>query len=145
MNYFYSAKLNAFYPDSLRVDYVINDSWPDDAVEIEDSVYQKFAADEAPEGKIRVAGDDDLPAWEDIPLPTQEEQIAKAEAQKQRLLTEAATAIAPLQDAVDLDMATGQETELLLAWKKYRVLLNRVDTSKSPDIEWPEVSVLNQP
>ncbi|WP_208907139.1 tail fiber assembly protein, partial [Enterobacter cloacae] len=23
-------------------------------------------------------------------------------------------------------------------WKKYRVLLNRVDTSKAPDIEWPE-------
>lgn len=23
------------------------------------------------------------------------------------------------------------------AWKKYRVLLNRVDTSLSPDIEWP--------
>ncbi|EJQ6528684.1 tail fiber assembly protein, partial [Escherichia coli] len=22
-------------------------------------------------------------------------------------------------------------------WKKYRVLLNRVDTSLSPDIEWP--------
>ncbi len=24
------------------------------------------------------------------------------------------------------------------AWKKYRVLLNRVDTSTAPDIEWPE-------
>ncbi|OJR07718.1 phage tail protein [Escherichia coli] len=23
------------------------------------------------------------------------------------------------------------------AWKKYRVLLNRVDTSTSQDIEWP--------
>ncbi|HGW6773097.1 TPA: tail fiber assembly protein, partial [Escherichia coli] len=26
---------------------------------------------------------------------------------------------------------------LLEAWKKYRVLLNRVDTSTAPDIEWP--------
>lgn len=42
--------------------------------------------------------------------------------------------IAPLQDAVDLDMATEVETALLLEWKKYRVLLNRVDTSKP---EWP--------
>lgn len=25
------------------------------------------------------------------------------------------------------------------AWKKYRVLLNRVDTSTAPDIEWPEI------
>lgn len=135
MNYFYSAKLNAFYPDSLREEYAVNDSWPDDAVEIDDSVYQEFAADEAPEGKIRVAGGDDLPAWGDIPLPTQEEQIAQAEAEKQRLLTYAATAIAPLQDAIDLGMATNEETELWLAWKKYRVLLNRVDTSKPV---WPE-------
>ncbi|WP_161598542.1 tail fiber assembly protein, partial [Yersinia bercovieri] len=22
-------------------------------------------------------------------------------------------------------------------WKTYRVLLNRIDTSKAPDIEWP--------
>ncbi|HAX3031324.1 TPA: tail fiber assembly protein [Escherichia albertii] len=26
---------------------------------------------------------------------------------------------------------------LLLTWKTYRVLLNRVDTSVAPDIEWP--------
>ncbi|WP_338282951.1 tail fiber assembly protein, partial [Escherichia coli] len=26
---------------------------------------------------------------------------------------------------------------LVTTWKKYRVLLNRVDTSLSPDIEWP--------
>ncbi|HBN5415137.1 TPA: tail fiber assembly protein, partial [Escherichia coli] len=26
-------------------------------------------------------------------------------------------------------------------WKKYRVLLNRVDTSTAPDIEWPTNSV----
>ncbi|MGS5187697.1 tail fiber assembly protein, partial [Escherichia coli] len=45
--------------------------------------------------------------------------------------------IAPLQDAVDLEIATEEEKSLLAAWKTYRVLLNRVDTSLSPDIEWP--------
>ncbi|EFO1023096.1 DNA-packaging protein [Escherichia coli] len=45
--------------------------------------------------------------------------------------------IAPLQDAVDLEIATEEETLLLEAWKKYRVLLNRVDTSTAQDIEWP--------
>lgn len=45
--------------------------------------------------------------------------------------------IAPLQDAADLKIATEEETLLLEAWKKYRVLLNRVDTSVVPDIEWP--------
>lgn len=46
--------------------------------------------------------------------------------------------MAPLQDAVDLDMATETEKSALLAWKKYRVLLNRVDISNAPDIDWPE-------
>ena len=57
-----------------------------------------------------------------------------AEQEKINLLAVATSAIAPLQDAVDLDMATKVETALLLEWKKYRVLLNRVDTSKP---EWP--------
>ncbi|EEU6178823.1 tail fiber assembly protein, partial [Salmonella enterica] len=42
--------------------------------------------------------------------------------------------IAPLQDAVDLDIATDDEKAQLDEWKKYRVLVNRVDTS-NPD--WP--------
>ena len=33
--------------------------------------------------------------------------------------------------------ATEEKKSLLAAWKKYRVLLNRVDTSTAPDIEWP--------
>lgn len=138
MNYFYSAKLNAFYPDSLREDYVVNDSWPDDAVEIEDSVYQEFAADEAPEGKIRVAGDDGLPAWGDIPLPTKEEQIAQAEAKKAELLAIADAAIAPLSRAVRLKMATDEETRNLEEWERYSVYLNRVKPEDAPDIHWPE-------
>ncbi|EIV8374916.1 tail fiber assembly protein, partial [Escherichia coli] len=45
--------------------------------------------------------------------------------------------IAPLQDAADLEIATEEENSLLEAWKKYRVLLNRVDTTVAADIEWP--------
>ncbi|EEW0700445.1 tail fiber assembly protein [Escherichia coli] len=50
--------------------------------------------------------------------------------------------IAPLQDAVDLEIATEEETSLLEAWKKYRVLLNRVNTTTAPDIEWPTVPII---
>lgn len=72
------------------------------------------------------------------PPISKEQHIARAKAQKQTLLAEATDAIAPLQDAVDLGMATDEEEALLKEWKKYRVLLNRVDTSLAPDIEWPE-------
>ncbi|HAY2484332.1 TPA: tail fiber assembly protein, partial [Escherichia coli] len=47
--------------------------------------------------------------------------------------------IATLQDAVDLDMATEEEKLSLTHWKKYRVLLNRVQPENAPDIEWPEL------
>lgn len=42
-----------------------------------------------------------------------------------------------LQDAVDLDMAIDSECDNLKSWRKYRVLLNRVDVSAAPNIDWP--------
>ncbi|WNP29052.1 tail fiber assembly protein [Morganella morganii] len=62
---------------------------------------------------------------------------ADAEIQKQALMAEASDVIAPLQDAVDLDMATPEEESALKEWKKYRVLLNRVDTSPGVGVVWP--------
>lgn len=63
--------------------------------------------------------------------------VVVAEQQKASLMALANAAIAPLQDAVDLSMATDDEIAQLTAWKQYRVLLNRVDTSAAPDITWP--------
>lgn len=62
----------------------------------------------------------------------------QAAQEKESLLALAASKIAPLQDAVDLDIATEAEAALLLAWKKYRVLLNRMNPNDTPDINWPE-------
>ncbi|ECF1869470.1 tail fiber assembly protein, partial [Salmonella enterica subsp. enterica serovar Cotham] len=62
----------------------------------------------------------------------------EAEGTKSRLLQMASEKIAPLQDAVDLGLATDDEKAQLDEWKKYRVLVNRVDTS-NPD--WPEQPV----
>lgn len=59
-----------------------------------------------------------------------------AESLKQQLYEKATAVIAPLQDAVDLEIATEEEKTMLQAWKKYRVFLNRVDTAKPV---WPEV------
>ncbi|MCZ0823721.1 tail fiber assembly protein [Dickeya solani] len=70
------------------------------------------------------------------------DQISAASLKKSQLLDEATKSIAPLQDAVDLDIATDDEKSQLTAWKKYRVLLNRVDTSIAPGITWPEKPTL---
>ena len=63
----------------------------------------------------------------------------QAAQQKTNLIADASQTISILQDAVDLGMATDEETAELTAWKKYRVLLSRVDTSKAPDILWPTI------
>ncbi len=62
-------------------------------------------------------------------------QLRQAEETKSRPLQMASEKIAPLQDAVDLGLATDDEKAQLDEWKKYRVLVNRVDTL-NPD--WPE-------
>lgn len=65
--------------------------------------------------------------------------VSHAIDEKKRRQKEATEIISTLQDAVDLDMATEKEIALLSEWKSYRVLLNRIDTSLAPEIEWPEV------
>ncbi|ENZ0271287.1 tail fiber assembly protein [Morganella morganii] len=71
------------------------------------------------------------------PAPTKEQLIEQAEAKKQRLMAEATTVIAPLEDAVDFGIATSEEAAALKEWKRYRILLSRIDTSTAPDIDWP--------
>ncbi len=73
------------------------------------------------------------------PQPTKAQLIAEAEYQKQALLYEATVAIAPLQDAVDLGIATDEEREQLRAWKEYRVQVNRVDVGLGENVKWPEI------
>ncbi|EJA5032632.1 tail fiber assembly protein [Salmonella enterica] len=65
-------------------------------------------------------------------------RLREADETKNRLLQMASGKIAPLQDAVDLGIATDDEKARLDEWKKYRVRVNRVDTSTAPKIDWPK-------
>ncbi|RNA78751.1 tail fiber assembly protein [[Curtobacterium] plantarum] len=51
---------------------------------------------------------------------------------------EANRVIAPLQDAVDISIATDAEIARLAEWKRYRVELSRIDTSNALGIKWPK-------
>ncbi|MFC7776777.1 tail fiber assembly protein [Pantoea sp. GCM10028869] len=68
----------------------------------------------------------------------QQAAIAANIALKQSLMEEASGIISVLQDAVDLDMATEEEASELPSWKKYRVLLNRIDSDTPAVITWPD-------
>lgn len=85
-------------------------------------------------------------AWVDDgapPAPTEELQRATQSHARAR----ADAAIAPLQDAVDLDDATDAERALLIAWKAYRVALSRVDRQAGwpAVVEWPAAPVAVEP
>ncbi|WP_064116779.1 tail fiber assembly protein [Pseudomonas fluorescens] len=62
-----------------------------------------------------------------------------AQAKRSALMAYAGSQIAPLQDAVDLKLATDVEKALYDAWRLYRVLLNRVEQQEGfpSDINWP--------
>ncbi|MDE1478588.1 tail fiber assembly protein [Xenorhabdus bovienii] len=138
MAYFYSASRNSFYPTHMKQIYINNGTFPDDTVKVSESYFIEFAINSAPIGKCRVAGVDGLPTWVDIPQSTTKQLQQNAERKKKDLMSQASNTIAPLQDAVDLDLVTDEEKAALIEWRKYRVLLNRIDCSTVPDIVWPE-------
>ncbi len=126
--YFYSPGNNGFYISGF------NDSdMPPDVIEIGQAIFNEYS-ESPPSGKCRVAGEDGLPSWIDIPAPTQEEIIAANEDKRAALRVIADSEIAWRQDSVDAGIATEEETAALAEWKKYRVLLMRVDTA---DPDWP--------
>jgi hypothetical protein len=71
-----------------------------------------------------------------VPPHTAVETLAANTATRDALLAQATSAIAPLQDAVDLDIATDADTAALKAWKTYRVLVNRIDLTQASPV-WP--------
>ncbi|BBL29181.1 tail fiber assembly protein [Pantoea ananatis] len=79
--------------------------------------------------------------WRDgvfsAPITKAEESIFIASSRLNTEMDLASRTIAPLQDAVDIGIATNTEITHLDEWKRYRVALSRIDLSKTPDIEWP--------
>lgn len=132
--YVYSAKNNAFYPLDMRSDYEDQGTWPDDGIDVDEAIFKAFI--NPPQGKTRAPNENGLPEWVDIPPPSKEQLIAMAEQQKMRLRNLADSEISWLQDASDAGIATEEEITSLIEWKKYRVLLMRVDATTA-EISWP--------
>lgn len=128
--YYYSYTGKGFY--WLSADELNDENFPDDLMVISEDAHSALFEGQA-NGKY-ISHTPSGPLLVEQPEYTPEEWIALNENKKTRLMQTANMAIAPLQDAVDMDMATDDETVRLQEWKKYRVLLSRVDSS-APD--WP--------
>ncbi|ELK1207637.1 MULTISPECIES: tail fiber assembly protein [Enterobacteriaceae] len=130
--YLFSPSTLGFYPIEMKEEYLTNGSLPSDVIEVSDSVRNEYNF-APPEGK-QLSSSQNMPVWIDIPPATREELIADAEREKLRLKAVADDEISWRQDAVDAGIATAEETAALSEWKKYRVMLMRVDTAKPV---WP--------
>lgn len=139
--YYYSAARNGFFSTDLKKEYESSlTGWPDDAIAITDEDYKAIFQGQL-KGKVITADSSGKPVLSDPPPQTTEQLVEAAEAERASLMAVATAAIAPLQDAVDIDDATDAEITLLKEWKKYRVALNRLDLSFVPDIDWPQLPV----
>ncbi|MFP1451823.1 tail fiber assembly protein [Escherichia coli] len=119
-NYCYSAKPNTFYPMQYLPDYI--EDWPDDAIQVEDSVYDEFAAKVTPSGKYRVAGDNGLPTWADIPPPEYPASpSSNLKLRGQHSCRRRKLSLLPSR-AVKLGIATPEEVKRLEQWETYTVL-----------------------
>ncbi|WP_394804004.1 tail fiber assembly protein [Citrobacter farmeri] len=135
MNAKFSPSLNVIYPSNMIEDGSYGDSLPSDLTELSEEETRSYWKVSPPDNK-KLGSENGRPAWVDIPPRTAEELIAMAELERSSLRAIADAEIVWRQDAVDAGIATDEETASLVEWKKYRVLLMRVDTA-APDINWP--------
>lgn len=130
---------NLAYPYPLKSVYAEKGQWPEGkGVDIDEDIFREYFHDTPPDGKRRVAGDDGMPAWADVPPPIHEELIRIAESEQNRLLKQA--------DAVMLDWRTelmlGEISESnkakLSEWLAYKNEVKSIDVTTNPEhIDWP--------
>lgn len=145
--YLYVSGENSFYPYSMLDSYVEAGTWPSSGVNVDMDTHKVFSAN-PPEGQQLGADAKGYPTW--IPVqPSKyhewdgvqwfiseidQRQLKKEEldrlerdaiGQISALRTQCDKDILPLQDAVDLDEATQEERDKLIALKRYRIALNR--------------------
>lgn len=128
----YSPSENAFYDTS------INSVIPSDSIEISEREWVALLEGQT-QGKLISCDANLKPCLIEPPPLTAEELLGRMEAKKNKLRAEADIAIQPLQDAAELGIASNDESNLLLAWKKYRVQLMRIDTAGGLGILWPDM------
>ncbi|EJK5917511.1 tail fiber assembly protein [Escherichia coli] len=110
-----------------------------DAVAVDDAIFNEYGMGFAPEGKVRVVGDNGMPAWGDIPPPTREALVAAAGAERQRRIDQANAYMNRRQwpGKAAIGRLKGDELVQYNLWLDYLDALETVDTTSAPDIKWP--------
>ncbi|HEY3984869.1 tail fiber assembly protein [Cedecea sp.] len=96
-----------------------------------------------PEGTTTLAPSTPYDTWSGSEWVTDNEaqhkaDVEAAEQQKSALLAEAQTTISLWQTELQLGIISDEDKASLIAWMKYIKAVQAVDTSKAPDITWPD-------
>ncbi|HGH4602387.1 tail fiber assembly protein [Enterobacter hormaechei] len=134
--YLFDELTNAFYPVAMKRLYEDAGINLDEAMEVDEKTFAEYSG-EPPKGKIRIVGQNKLPAWGNVPPPSKEELITSASLKKASMLAEAQSTISLWQTELQLGIISDDDKASLIMWMKYIQALNAVDTSTAPDIEWP--------
>ncbi|HCQ7757343.1 tail fiber assembly protein [Citrobacter sp. 50677481] len=139
MEMVYSALNNSFFAKN-DVEKYEEAGWKlADVVDVTYDAYLEFIEDRTLQGKVRIAGDDGLPAWGDIPPPTQDELVVAADVEKQSRIDQANAYMNSKQwpGKAAIGRLKGDELVQYNLWLDYLDALEAVDTSSAPDINWP--------
>ncbi|TCB97756.1 tail fiber assembly protein [Kosakonia quasisacchari] len=135
--YIYSPLRNLFYDADLESGYSVSGAWPPDAIEVPENVFLTYTG-LPPEGKRRIADNEGMPVWDDVPPPTLEQFVAAAELNRQKLVDTAMQSISVIQLKLQAGRTlTETETTKLNTVLDYIDAVNALDVSTAPDINWP--------
>lgn len=127
MTIFFNSITNGFYDSNIS-------EIPENSIEITAERHKNLLELQSAGHVIRPDEHGNPVATE--PILTPEEIIAKNKLEQQKLLETANNKIELLQDIIDLDMCEGGEADQLKSWKKYRILLTRINVN-SIDVNFP--------
>lgn len=137
--YYYSAKNNAFYPESLKSEYEASgNGWPDDAIKISYKTYSNLLSGQS-EGKIITSGKGGKP----VLITPAVDWTCVAEGERERRLTEANNTISDWRTELMLGVINDDDKNRLILWMQYIKLLKTLDFSAIADesgysgIQWP--------
>ena len=123
----YSPKTNGFYPEDTEYHDL-----PDDIIVINDALYQQL------KGQSIEMGSDGMPRILIPPVPTHEQYIAGANAEKLRRIETAHQSVSLLQLKLQAGRTlTDAEVVRLNAVLDYIDEVEAVNTSSAPHINWP--------
>lgn len=126
--------------EQIQIDEKVYYTLPDGTIPENPDVWQSRPDPEIPDGYVLMSVErpdvnyiaNEKGKW----VIDERYESVQSEILRNNLLDEANSRIEILQDVIDLEMQQSNEDEQLKAWRKYRILLLRVDTSVEK-IEWP--------